>query len=279
MATLHWALRDRLKDMREDGRLALLTALILHANIRLRCWASTDTLAFETGWSSTSVIAAKKWLGEHGAFVLVPYRKRVAEELALPRRQHIYQLTGVLKFADEITPYLFMPPEAQAAVETVVTETLLAKTLATEISATKTLVTEVKGSSSFQGSSIPEGGSPKQLPVVDVDYAEVAKVYEDEIGLLSPFIGSELKDLLKDYPKDWVIDAIRVAVGANKRNLNYMRGILRNWKANGRNTPPSKPDQTQKPAKTPPASPAPPITVGAAGKLRAAQANKKGEES
>ena len=109
--------------------------------------------------------------------------------------------------------------------------------------------------------------------VVDANYAEAAKVYENEIGLLSRFVGEQLKDLLAEYPKDWVIDAVRVAVSANKRNLNYMRGCLRNWKAEGRNGAPSKPDQTQTSAKT--TTPTPPITLGVAARVRAAREKKE----
>lgn len=255
MATLHWALRAHLKDLREDGRLAVLTALILHANLRMRCWASTDLLISETGWSRVPVVAAKKWLGEHGAFVLVPFRKRVDEELKLPRRQHVYQLTGILRLYGETVPYLFLSPEAISAVEAAVqaAESIPAKSLLTKSSVGKSLVGKPKDSSLPKGDSLLGGGSPNNKGVVvDSDYAEVAKVFENEIGLLSQFIGEELKDLLTDYPKDWCIEAIRIAATANKRNLNYVHGVLRNWKANGRGPAP-KPEPP--PAAPPPSMP------------------------
>jgi len=119
-ATLNWELRKHLKDLRDDGRLAVLTALILHSNIRMRCWVSVDLLVEETGWSRPLVSKAKAWLAEQGAFVLVPFRKRVDEEVSLPRRQHVYQLTGMMVIDGKPIKYLFMNPETEAAITALV---------------------------------------------------------------------------------------------------------------------------------------------------------------
>lgn len=58
-------------------------------------------------------------------------------------------------------------------------------------------------------------------------------VYEENIGLLTPFIADELDDLEKTYTEQWVIEAIREAVKSNARNLKYVRAILKRWKAQG----------------------------------------------
>lgn len=85
--------------MSDDDRWNVLTVLILHTNIRNRCWPSTDLLARQgTHGNKKKAIAAKKWLREHKAFVLVPHKKRFGdEETALPQRQHIYELTGYIQ--------------------------------------------------------------------------------------------------------------------------------------------------------------------------------------
>lgn len=131
--TLNFDLRRHLRDLRDDGRLNLLIALVLHANIRLRCWPSIPLLIDETGWSVASVNDAKKWLLEHKAIMLVPYELRVDEETKLPRAQHVYQLTGLLKLDDKTVPYLYMAPEAVAAVKAVLADILLSKNSAGEI--------------------------------------------------------------------------------------------------------------------------------------------------
>lgn len=66
------------------------------------------------------------------------------------------------------------------------------------------------------------------------DIGVVFKAYENEIGTISPHIADELKDLAKDTPIDWLCDAIREAAVSNAKNLRYIRGILKNWKAEGR---------------------------------------------
>lgn len=158
-AQLNWQLRNHLHDLRDDGRLAVLTALILHANIRLRCWPSIDLLETESGWSRASVVAAKMWLAEHGAFVLVNYAKRVDEELDLPPRQHVYQLTGILLFENEVCEYLYMSPEARAAVEAAVVNSSTSKSLLSELLASKLLLAKPKGNSNLLSLSTSKGNS------------------------------------------------------------------------------------------------------------------------
>lgn len=54
---------------------------------------------------------------------------------------------------------------------------------------------------------------------------------------MTPFIADEVQELLKDYPKVWILDAMRVSVQQNKRKLSYAAGILRRWRADGRDAP------------------------------------------
>lgn len=131
---LNWRLRPYVKELRDEGRLALLVVFILHANIRLRCWPSSPLLVEETGWASESVAAAKKWLLARGAVALVPYRYRVDEELDLPKAQHVYQLTGAMLIDDKPVPYLYMTPEAERAIQGVLSNISLGEISPTEIS-------------------------------------------------------------------------------------------------------------------------------------------------
>lgn len=41
-------------------------------------------------------------------------------------------------------------------------------------------------------------------------------------------------DYIETYNIDWVIEAMKIAVKSNQRNLRYVGGILKNWKANGK---------------------------------------------
>lgn len=68
----------------------------------------------------------------------------------------------------------------------------------------------------------------------------VYKTWES-VGLnLSPFISEALFEFEQDYSAAWVCEAIKRAAKANKRNLNYVRGILERWQAKGVMDEPSR---------------------------------------
>lgn len=236
MATLHWQLRSHLHEFHPATRLIVLTTLILHANIRMRCWPGIDLICKETGYKTQAVSEAKKWLAERGAFVLVPYKQRVDEERALPSRQHVYQLTGILKFEGETVPYLFMTPESQQAIEAAVSNVLNIKTSmfrkskvskikSFENQGTKLVPSLLSSSKELKGSasSDPE----KETTAATSQKSNIYKLYEGNIGLLTPMICESLKDIETTYPSDWVETAFSQAVEHNKRNLAYIKAILK----------------------------------------------------
>jgi len=61
----------------------------------------------------------------------------------------------------------------------------------------------------------------------------VFKVYEENIGPLTPLIADALKDAEELYHADWITDAIELAVKNNKRNWKYCEAILKRWKEEG----------------------------------------------
>ncbi|MDD5189958.1 MAG: DnaD domain protein [Dehalococcoidales bacterium] len=62
----------------------------------------------------------------------------------------------------------------------------------------------------------------------------VYTLYENNIGILTPLVAEELKDAEKNYPVQWIEDAIREAVNANKRNWRYIARILERWQTEGK---------------------------------------------
>jgi DnaD/phage-associated family protein len=64
---------------------------------------------------------------------------------------------------------------------------------------------------------------------------DIYTLYEQNIGILTPLVADELKEIEKLYPPEWLRDAIRTATLNNKRNINYINKILENWSARGRN--------------------------------------------
>lgn len=61
----------------------------------------------------------------------------------------------------------------------------------------------------------------------------VFKLYEENIGPLTPLIADTLKDAEELYSDEWIADAIELAVKNNKRNWKYCEAILKRWKEEG----------------------------------------------
>lgn len=103
-ATIDYDIKRALPFLMNNYRWNVLTVLILHANIRNRCWVSMDTIAeMATNGNRTKANDAKKWLEKHGAFEIVPFGKRVDKERDLAPRQHVYQLLGKIVTCDDAT--------------------------------------------------------------------------------------------------------------------------------------------------------------------------------
>ncbi len=61
----------------------------------------------------------------------------------------------------------------------------------------------------------------------------VFKLYEENIGPLTPLMADALKEAEKEYPAEWFEEAFTVAVTRNKRNWKYIEAILKRWKREG----------------------------------------------
>lgn len=64
--------------------------------------------------------------------------------------------------------------------------------------------------------------------------SNVFKLYEENIGPLTPLIADTLKDAEEIYSHEWIASAIGLAVENNKRNWKYVEAILKRWKEEGR---------------------------------------------
>lgn len=72
------------------------------------------------------------------------------------------------------------------------------------------------------------------LPPADAEaVSNVFTLYEENIGNITPLIAEELKEAEEMYPLEWVRDAIKEAVLANKRSWRYVHTILKRWETEG----------------------------------------------
>ena len=70
--------------------------------------------------------------------------------------------------------------------------------------------------------------------VSPIERPNIFKLYEENIGPLTPLIADALKDAEGLYSAEWIADTIELAVKNNKRNWKYCEAILKRWKEEGR---------------------------------------------
>ena len=62
---------------------------------------------------------------------------------------------------------------------------------------------------------------------------EIIEFYNNNIGPITPYGFEILSTYANEMPKDLIILALKKAVEANKRTIQYVKGILNNWSKNG----------------------------------------------
>ena len=63
---------------------------------------------------------------------------------------------------------------------------------------------------------------------------DIYRLYEQNIGMLTPIIAEELQEAEKLYPPDWIESAFREAIALNKRSWKYIARILERWAVEGK---------------------------------------------
>jgi DnaD/phage-associated family protein len=64
--------------------------------------------------------------------------------------------------------------------------------------------------------------------------SNIFRLYQENIGPLTPIIADALGEAEDTYPGTWIDDAFRIAVEKNNRNWRYIAAILENWQRKGR---------------------------------------------
>lgn len=67
-----------------------------------------------------------------------------------------------------------------------------------------------------------------------VERPNIFVMYEQNIGVMTPLIADQLRDLEKTYPPAWIEEAFDAAVSRNARNLKYIQAILKRWETDGK---------------------------------------------
>jgi DnaD/phage-associated family protein len=77
-------------------------------------------------------------------------------------------------------------------------------------------------------------GQIKSVQSYHPNKSNVFKLYEENIGALTPLIADMLRDAEKNYASEWFEEAFEIAVSRNVRNWKYIHAILNRWKENGK---------------------------------------------
>ncbi len=62
----------------------------------------------------------------------------------------------------------------------------------------------------------------------------IYRLYEENIGLLTPMIADALREAEQTFPAAWIEEAMRIAAQNNARSWRYIEKILQSWKVKGR---------------------------------------------
>lgn len=74
-----------------------------------------------------------------------------------------------------------------------------------------------------------------RMPVLlELERPNIYRLYEENIGPLTPLIADALREAEVTYPPEWIEEAIHKAVLSNARRWRYVEAILRRWKEKGR---------------------------------------------
>lgn len=85
----------------------------------------------------------------------------------------------------------------------------------------------------------PQGGPGAETPPSEEQaglHHGVFRVYEENIGAMTPLIAESITAALAEHPESDVIDAIKVAVERNARSWKYVTAVLKRWAVEGRET-------------------------------------------
>lgn len=72
----------------------------------------------------------------------------------------------------------------------------------------------------------------QNLPPRDVP--NIFRLYEQNIGPLTPLMADALKDAENEYSAEWIEEALGETLKRNIRNWKYVEAILKGWKERGR---------------------------------------------
>jgi DnaD/phage-associated family protein len=78
--------------------------------------------------------------------------------------------------------------------------------------------------------------------IMSAPKSNIFKLYEENIGALTPLLADVLREAEKEFPAEWFEEAFEIAVSRNARNWKYVEAILTRWKEKGKDERKDKQD-------------------------------------
>jgi len=92
-----------------------------------------------------------------------------------------------------------------------------------------------RGRAAAQASAKGEWRESARIMSAPLERPNIFRLYEENIGPLTPLIADMLKEAEGLYKEEWFEEAFTIAVKNNKRNWRYVEAILKRWKEEGKN--------------------------------------------
>jgi DnaD/phage-associated family protein len=73
-----------------------------------------------------------------------------------------------------------------------------------------------------------------KAPEITLELPNAFRLYEQNIGPLTPLLADQISRAIEDYPAEWIEEAIGEAVAYNRRSWRYVSRILENWSTQGK---------------------------------------------
>lgn len=223
-----------------NGRLLFLTLFICReSHVSGVYKISTPILAFRTALQPAVIVTLLTKFQQDGKVVLEGNPDSGA--WVFVRAMQRYQIKGQLSatWAKELTRHVMTAPKALQEAYLTAYGAVIEDALTNHAPPIIRTPKDTEANTDTQAhTNRPIAGPPidesKGSDTLSVEYATAAKAYEREIGMLTATVAECLKEAVKDYPADWIPEAIAKAAQANVRKWTYVEGVLKRWKVEGK---------------------------------------------
>ena len=97
------------------------------------------------------------------------------------------------------------------------------------------LINSLRGRAAVEAIESGKWNPKDAVSTPPIERPNIFRLYEENIGPLTPLIADMLKEAEGLYREEWFEEAFTIAVKNNKRNWRYVEAILKRWKEEGKN--------------------------------------------